>query len=102
MGRATPVFNEKKHPRSSPRTFLSWHTFLTRTRKSRQNATLFSDGTIFFHPPEIQVSKYTPMLSEFRFSKKGKIIKSKFRMVNLCNGGTKDFVELLEIIYLKI
>ena len=28
--------------------------------------------------------------------------KSKFRMVNLCNGGTKDFVELWEIIHLKI
>ena len=35
------------------------------------------------------------------FPKKGKN-KSKFRMVNLCNGETKDFVELWEIIHLKI
>ena len=33
--------------------------------------------------------------------KKGKN-KSKFQMGNLCNGGTKDFVELWEIIHLKI
>ena len=33
--------------------------------------------------------------------KKGKNM-SKFWMVSLCNGGTKDFVELWEIIYLKI
>ena len=42
--------------------------------KSQQNAILLSDGTIFF--PE-----------------KGKN-KSKFQIVNLCNGGIKDFVEL--------
>ena len=33
-------------------------------------------------------------------SQKGKN-KSNFWMVNLCNGGTKDFVELWEIIHLK-
>ena len=41
------------------------------------------------------------MLSEFSFPKKEKI-KPKFQMVNLCNGWTKDFVKLWEIIYLKI
>ena len=65
--------------------------------KSRQNAILLSDGAIFF--PSFrnrQVSKYTAF-----FPKKGKN-KSKFRIVNLCNGGTKDFTELWEIIHLKI
>ena len=47
------------------------------------------------------VSKYTALLSKLIFRKKGKN-KSKFRMVNLCNGGTKDFAELWEIIQLKI
>ena len=41
------------------------------------------------------------MLSQFSFPKKGERIKSKFPTVNLCNGGTKDFVELWEIINLK-
>ena len=41
------------------------------------------------------------LLKEFCFSKREKN-KSKFWMVNLCNGGTKDFVELWEIIHLKI
>ena len=41
------------------------------------------------------------MLTQFSFPKKGERIKSKFPIVNLCNGGTKDFVELWEIINLK-
>ena len=35
------------------------------------------------------------MLSELSFS------QDKFQMVNICNGGTKDFVELWEIIIWK-
>ena len=42
------------------------------------------------------------MLSEFSFPKKRKKNKSNFGMVNLCNGGMKDFVELWEIIHLNI
>ena len=42
------------------------------------------------------------MLNELSFPKKKEKNKPKFRMVNLCNGGTKNFVELLEIIHLKI
>ena len=44
------------------------------------------------------------MLREFSFPKKGKelYLRIKFCMVNLCNGGPKDFVELLETINLKI
>ena len=38
------------------------------------------------------------MLSEFSFAKQRKQNKSNFRMVNLCEDGTKDFVELWEII----
>ena len=45
-----------------------------------------------------QVSKYTALLNKFSFPKKGNKNKSNFRMVNLCNGETKDFVELWEII----
>ena len=42
------------------------------------------------------------MLSKFSFPKKGKELSLKFQMVNLCNGGTKDFAELWEITHLKI
>ena len=58
--------------------------------KSRQNAVLLSDGTIFFpSSPDIDKS-----VSKRRFfPEKGKN-KSKFRIVNLCNGEIKDFVEL--------
>ena len=38
------------------------------------------------------------MLSEFSFPKKGKN-NSDFWIVNLCNSGTKDFVELWEIMF---
>ena len=63
----------------------------------------FPIGKIFFRPPELltsQYSKYTAMLSKFSFPKKGNKNKSNFRMANLCNGGTKDFVELWKIIHL--
>ena len=62
----------------------------------------FPTGQFFsMFPKYRQVSKYTAMLCEFSFPKKGKN-NSNFRMVNLCNSGTKDFVELWEIIHLKI
>ena len=50
-------------------------------------------------PKYWQVGKRTAMLREFSFPKKGKK-NSNFWMVNLCNSGTKDFVELWEIIHL--
>ena len=62
----------------------------------------FPIGQIFFRLPELltsQYSKYTAMLSKFSFPKKGNKNKSNFRLVNLCNGGTKDFVELWKINY---
>ena len=61
----------KELPRSSPWTFLSKHTFLTPTMKSRQNECnlTFLQDKFFFHS---QVSKYTAMLSEFSFPKKRK------------------------------
>ena len=63
----------------------------------------FPTGQFFSILPKYwQVSKYTAMLSKFSFPKKGNKNKSNFRMVNLCNGGTKDFVELWEIIHLNI
>ena len=61
----------------------------------------FPIGQIFFPSSQnIDKSVSTVMLSEFSFSKTGKN-KSNFWMVNLCNG-TKDFVELWEIILLNI
>ena len=45
---------------------------------------------------------YIALLSEFSFPKKRKQNKSNFRMVNLCNSGTKDFVELWKIIHWNI
>ena len=63
--------------------------------KSRQNAILLSDGTTFFSilSKYWQVSKYTQVSTQRFFSEKGKN-KSNFRIVNLCNGGINDFVEL--------
>ena len=66
--------------------------------KSRQNVILLSDGTNFF-PSSGNIDK--SVSTQRLFPKKGKN-KSKFHIVNLCNGKTKDFVELLEIIHLKI
>ena len=61
----------------------------------------FPTGQFFSHPPEILTSReYTAMLSKFSFPKNGNENKSNFGMENLCNGGTKDFVELWKIIHL--
>ena len=66
--------------------------------KSQLNAILLSDRTIFFpSSANIDISVGTQRF----FKKKGKN-KAKFCIVNLCNDGTKDFVELSEIIHLKI
>ena len=95
--------NEKIHSRSCPQTFLSQHTFLTRTMKSRQNAILLSQGTKFFSSSQnIGKSVSTQRCSAHLVSQKKEINKSTLRRVNLCDGGTKDFVKLWEIIYLKI
>ena len=61
--------------------------------KSRQNVILLFDGIIFspIFKKYWQVSKYTAMLSEFNFPKKGKIIKAKFWMVNL----HKHYIQIL-------
>ena len=66
--------------------------------KSRQNAFLLSDGTNLF-PSYRNIDK---SVSTLFFPKKRKKNKSKFWVVNLCNGGTKDFIELWQIIHLKI
>ena len=63
----------------------------------------FPIGQIFFRPPKLltsQYSKCTAVLSKFSFPEKGNKNKSNFRLVNVCNGGTKDFVELWKIIHL--
>ena len=65
---------------SSPRTFLSQHTFITLTMKSRHNATYFlrQDKLFSILPKHWQVSKYTAMLSEFSFPKKEKELSLNF------------------------
>ena len=57
--------------------------------KSRQNAILLSDGTFFQSSPSIDKS-----VSIQRFFPENGKSKSNFPIVNLCNGGIKDFVEL--------
>ena len=69
--------------------------------KSAECNPSFRRDNFFSFPKCRQVSKYTALFSEFSFPKKGKNT-SKFQMVNLGNGGTKGFVELWEIIHLKI
>ena len=93
MGGDTPVYNAK-NILAVPLGL----TFLTRTMKSRQNAILLSDGTSFF-PSSPNFDK---SVSTQRFFPKKEKTKSKFRVVNLCNGGTKDFMELWKLLHLKI
>ena len=70
--------------------------------KNQQNAqTYFLTGQVFFHPLEILTSQQVHSAVKQILFPKGKN-KSKFPMVNLCNGGTKDFVELCEIIHSEI
>ena len=57
----------------------------------------FPRDSFFPSSPNIDKSVSTKCF----FPEKGKN-KSKFQIVNLCNGGIKDFVELQEIIQLKI
>ena len=66
------------------------------------NPTFLQDNFFPILPKYWQVSMYIAMLSEFSFPKKRKQNKSNFRMVNLCNSGTKDFVELWKIIHWNI
>ena len=92
MGGDTPVCNAK-NILEVPLAL----TFLTRTMKSWQNAILLSNGAIFFlSSPNFEKSVST----QHFFPKREKI--SKFQIVDSCNGGTKDFMELWEIIHLKI
>ena len=99
MGGASLVYDDKnilKVPHG-----LSFHSNLNYEKSAKRNPT-FQRNNFSILAKYLRVSKYTAMLSGFSFLKKGKRIKSKFRMVNLCNGGTKDFAELWEIKHLKI
>ena len=102
MGGDTPVYNAKnilEFP--SDFSFISYLLNLNYKKSAKCNHTFWWDKFVSILSKYWQVSKYTSLLSKSNFLKKGKN-KSKFWMVNLCNGGTKDFVELREIIYLKI
>ena len=68
--------------------------------KSAKCNPTFLQSKFFSIPKYRQVSKYAAMLSKFSFPKKGNKSKSNFQMANLCNGGTKDFVELQKIVHL--
>ena len=93
MGRATPVYNENFLEVPLWLSFMAY--LLNSNLKSQQNAILLSCRTNFFHAPKIL------MVSEFHCPKTGKN-NSNFRIVNLSNSGTKDFVELWEIRHLNI
>ena len=103
MGRNPPVYNEKpsqKFPSDFP--FIAYLLNSNYEKSAECNPTFRRDKFFSILLKYWQVSKYTALLSKFSFPKKGNKNKSNFRMVNLCNGGTKDFVELWEIIHLKI
>ena len=100
-GRRHSCVQWKKHPRSSSRTFIVHLLNSNYEKLAECNPTLRRDKFFPILPKYWQVSKYTALLSEFSFPKWEKI-KFKFRMINLCNGGTKDFVKLWEILHLKI
>ena len=73
--------------------------------KSQQNAILLSDRRNFFSSSQnidksVSTQRFFPQKREKISLSFGKN-KSKFWIVNLRNGGTKDFVELWEIIHLK-
>ena len=96
MGGDTPVYNAKiilEVPLGL--------TFLTRTMESRQkcNPTFRRDN---FFSIILLVHNFDKSVSTQRFFPKKRKNKSTFQIVNLCNGRTKDFVELWEIIHLKI
>ena len=100
MGRDTQVYNEKnilEVPLG-----LSFIPYLLNSnyeKLARCNPTFRWDEFFSILLKYWQVSKYTVLLNEFRFPKKR---KNQVSMVNLGNGGTKDFVELWKIIHLKI
>ena len=85
----------KKHPRSSPQTFFSLAYLLNSNyeKSAKCKSTFQRDNFFPILPKYWQISKYTAILSEFSFPKRENI-KSKFWMVNLCNGGTRYFVKL--------
>ena len=62
----------------------------------------FPTGKFFFPFRNIDKSVNTQRCEVNLVSQKRGKNKSKFQMVNLGNGGTKDFVELWEIMHLKI
>ena len=106
MGGDTPVYNEKNILEVPPPTppYFPFMAYLldSNYEKSAECSPTFRWGKSFSNLPKYwQASKYTVLLNKFSFPKKGKN-KSNFRMVNLCNGGSKDFAELWEVIDLKI
>ena len=99
MSRATPVYNENNFqevPLDFP--FITYLLNSNNEKSAKFNPTFLWDNSFSILPKYGQVSMYRAMLSEFSFPKKRKQNKSNFQMVNLCNGRTKDFVELWEII----
>ena len=92
-----PLFS----PLLVPPPFTAYLLYLNYEKSAKCNPTFRQDKFFSILPKYWQVSKYTGV-KQIYFSKRGKRIKSKFLMVNLCNGGTKDFVELWGIIHLKI
>ena len=78
--------------------FIEYLLILNYEKSAKCNPTFPHDKFLSILSKYWLLSKHTALLNKFSFPKKGKN-KSMFRMVNLCNGGTKNFVELWEIIH---
>ena len=102
MGGATLVYNENNFFEVSFDFPFTAYLFNSNYEKSAKcNPTFLRDDFFSIFPKYWQVSKYTSLLSKLSFRKEGKN-NSNFWMVNLCNGGAKEFLELWEIIHLNI
>ena len=97
MGGDTPVYNAKNILESPPSDFPFIAYLNSNYEKSAKCIPTFRRDKFFPFCWNIDKSVSTQCF----FPKKEKN-KSKFRKVNLCDGGIKDFVELREIIHLKI
>ena len=69
----------KKHPRSSPWTFIAYPLNSNYEKSAKCNPSFLWDKFFSILPKYWQVSNYTAMLSKFSFPKMGKILSLSFR-----------------------
>ena len=101
MGGDTPVYNGKSILEVPLEVSFIVYLLNSNYEKSTEYNPTFQRDNVFSILKYWQVSKYTALLHEFSLPKEGEN-KSKFRMVNLCHGETKGFVELWETTHFKI